>query len=128
MRLLLDTHIVLWVSGSSERLSPAARRLLDRSSNELIFSAASVWEIAIKCQGGKMDFGVDASVLRRALIDSGYVELPVTGVHAAATAALPAIHRDPFDRLLLAQAICEGITLVTVDARLASYPGPVRKV
>jgi len=75
-----------------------------------------------------MDFGVDASVLRRALIDSGYVELPVTGVHAAATAALPAIHRDPFDRLLLAQAICEGITLVTVDARLASYPGPVRKV
>lgn len=128
MRLLLDTHVLLWVAGRSEKLSVAGRRLLGRSTNELMFSAASLWEVAIKGQGGKADLGVDAGVLRRALLDSGYVELPVTGVHAAATSTLPAIHKDPFDRMLLAQAICEGITLVTADERLASYPGPIRKV
>ena len=93
-----------------------------------MFSAASLWEIAIKGQGGRADFEVDAGVLRRALLDSGYVELPITGVHAAATATLPFIHKDPFDRMLLAQAFCEGITLVTADEKLARYPGPVRKV
>ncbi len=100
MRLLLDTHILLWAAGKAERLSPA----------------------------GKSDFGAEPGVLRRTLIENGYVELPVTGVHAAATSALPPIHKDPFDRLLLAQAICEGITLITADETLASYPGPVRKV
>lgn len=128
MRLLLDTHILIWVAGSSDRLSPAGRRLLSRSTNELVFSAASLWEVSIKGQKGMANFGVDPGVLRRALLDNGYAELPVTGVHAAATSALPAIHRDPFDRMLLAQAVCEGMTLVTADARLASYPGPVRKV
>lgn len=129
MRLLLDTHLLLWVAeGPPDMLSSAGRRLLAEEGNELVFSAASLWEIALKAHAGKADFGVDAGAIRRALLDSGYVELPVTGEHAAATSTLPAIHKDPFDRLLLAQAICEGITLVTADKTLASYPGPVRKV
>ncbi len=128
MRLLLDTHILLWAAGKAERLSPAARLLLERPGHELVFSAASLWEVALKRQSGKGDFGAEPGVLRRTLIENGYVELPVTGVHAAATSALPPIHKDPFDRLLLAQAICEGITLITADETLASYPGPVRKV
>lgn len=129
MRLLLDTHVLLWVAeGPPDMLSHSGRRLLAEEGNELVFSAASLWEIALKAQAGKADFGVDAGAIRRALLDSGYVELPVTGEHAAATSTLPAIHKDPFDRLLLAQAICEGITLVTADKTLASYPGPVRKV
>lgn len=126
MRLLLDTHLLIWVGGADGKLPPAARRLLGDSHNELVFSAASIWEIALK--GQRSSFGVDAADLRRELLDNGYTELPVTGDHAAATAALPAIHRDPFDRLLLAQAVVEGMTLVTSDATLGSYPGPVRKV
>ena len=128
MRLLLDTHVLLWVARSPEKLSRSGRRLLDRPGNELVFSAASLWEIAIKRLAGKPDFNVDPGVLRRGLVESGYIELPVTGVHAAATAALPAIHKDPFDRMLLAQAVVEGLTLVTSDKTLATYPGPVRKV
>jgi PIN domain nuclease of toxin-antitoxin system len=126
MRLLLDTHLLIWVGGAETKLPAAARRLLGNPANELVFSAASIWEVALK--GQRSSFGVDAGELRRALLDNNYVELPVTGDHAAATSALPAIHRDPFDRLLLAQAVVEGMTLVTSDATLASYPGPVRKV
>ena len=128
MKLLLDTHILLWVAGRSARLSSRARALIEDQGNELIFSAASVWEVALKRQNTDADFGADPSVLRRALVDSGYTELPVTGVHAAATVALPKGHKDPFDRLLLAQAITEGMTLITADAVLARYPGPIRKV
>lgn len=126
MRLLLDTHLLIWVGGADDKLTPAARRLLGNARDELVFSAASIWEVALK--GQRSAFGVDAAELRRALLDSGYTELAVTGDHAAATAALPAIHRDPFDRLLLAQAVVEGMTLVTSDATLASYPGPIRKI
>ncbi len=128
MRLLLDTHVLIWAAGQDDRLSASARLLLERPGNELVFSAASLWEVALKRQGGKSDFGAEPAVLRRRLLESGYVELPITGVHAAATSTLPEIHKDPFDRLLLAQAICEGITLVTADKTLASYPGPIRKV
>lgn len=128
MRLLLDTHILLWAAGQDDRLSPAARRLLERPGNELVFSAASLWEVALKRQGGKSDFGAEPAVLRRMLLESGYVELPITGIHAAATSTLPPIHKDPFDRLLLAQAMTEGLTLVTADKVLSRYPGPIRKV
>lgn len=128
MRLLLDTHILLWAAGQDDRLSPTVRRMLERPGNDLVFSAASLWEVALKRQGGKGDFAAEPAVLRRRFLDNGYVELPITGIHVAATSALPPIHKDPFDRLLLAQAICEGITLVTADKTLASYPGPVRKV
>ncbi len=128
MKLLLDTQILLWAAGQPERLSTAARRLLSDRRNELLFSAASLWEIAIKRTLGRQDFRVEPRLLRRGLLDNGYVELPITSQHAVGIDALPALHKDPFDRLLLAQALSEGVTLVTADAQLARYPGPVRRV
>jgi PIN domain nuclease of toxin-antitoxin system len=128
MRLLLDTHLLLWAAGRPEHLPPAARTLLDDPANELLFSAASLWEIAIKRGLGRSDFRVDPRILRRGLLDNGYCELPVTSEHAVSIDALPLIHKDPFDRILVAQAIVEGITLVTSDLALAQYPGPVRHV
>ena len=128
MKLLLDTQILLWAAGQPERLSAAARRLLNDTRNELLFSAASLWEITIKNTLGREDFQVEPRVLRRGLLDNGYVELPVTSEHAVNVDALPPLHKDPFDRLLLAQALTEGVTLITGDAQLAKYRGPVRKV
>jgi PIN domain nuclease of toxin-antitoxin system len=128
VKLLLDTPMLLWAAGQPERLSSSARRMLNSSSNELLFSAASIWEIAIKHSLGRSDFRVEPRVLRRALLDNGYTELPVTGEHAMSVDLLPAVHHDPFDRILLAQALCEGVTLVTADAQLARYDGPIRKV
>jgi len=128
VKLLLDTHLLLWAAGEPSRLSAAARALLRNPRNELIFSAASMWEIAIKCRLGRHDFRVDPRVLRRALLDNGYSELPVTSEHAVALDSLPPIHKDPFDRILVAQATVEGISLLTVDPLVAQYRGPVRKV
>jgi PIN domain nuclease of toxin-antitoxin system len=128
MKLLLDTQILLWAAGQRERLSAAANRHLGNSKNELIFSAASLWEIAIKRSLGREDFRVEPRLLRRGLLDNGYTELPVTSEHAVAIDTLPSWHKDPFDRILLSQAIIEGITLLTADEQLARYPGPVRRV
>lgn len=128
MKLLLDTHLLLWAAGEPKRLSAAARKLLDDPRHELLFSAASLWEIAIKSTLGRDDFRVEPRLLRRGLLDNGYAELPVTSQHAVSIDGLPPLHKDPFDRLLLAQAASEGITLLTTDAQLAEYPGPVRKV
>jgi len=128
VKLLLDTQLLLWAAGQPERLSAAARRLLNNPRNELLFSAASLWEIAIKHTLGRDDFRAEPRVLRRGLLDNGYTELPVTSEHAVNTDALPPLHKDPFDRLLLAQAFTEGITLLTADAQVARYPGPVRRV
>lgn len=128
MKFLLDTHLLLWAAAEPERLPEAARRLLDAPEHELVFSAASLWEITIKTGLGRDDFRLDPAVLRRGLIDNGYLELPVTGEHAVAVASLPALHRDPFDRLLVSQAQVEGITLLTCDAAVAAYPGPIRRV
>ena len=128
MKLLLDTQLLLWAAGQPERLSARARRLLNDRDNQLLFSAASFWEITIKTGLGREDFRVEPRVLRRALLDNGYLELPVTSEHAVSVDALPPLHKDPFDRLLLAQAFVEGITLLTADAQLARYRGPVRKV
>lgn len=128
MKLLLDTQILLWAAGQPERLSTQARRLLEDPRNELLFSAASLWEVAIKSSLGREDFLVEPRLLRRSLLDNGYEELAITSQHAVSIDGLPPIHKDPFDRLLLAQALSEGITLVTSDPTLASYPGPVRKV
>ncbi len=93
-----------------------------------MFSAASLWEITIKRGLGREDFEVDPHIFRRALLDNGYDELAITSEHAVAVDGLPEIHRDPFDRILVAQATAEGITLLTSDATVAQYPGPVRKV
>ena len=128
MRLLLDTHILLWSISESGRLSPSARELLGRTESQLVFSVASLWEVAVKTAQGKLDFRVDVSVMRRNLIGNGYEELPVTGAHVAGLAGLPAIHKDPFDRMLVAQALVEGITLLTSDATVARYPGPIQRV
>ena len=128
MKLLLDTQLLLWAAGQPERFSAVARKQLNNPRNELLFSAASIWEIAIKSNLGREDFSVEPRVLRRGLLDNGYAELPVTSQHAVSIDGLPPLHKDPFDRLLLAQALTEGITLLTGDAQLARYHGPVRKV
>lgn len=128
MKLLLDTHLLLWASFDPDRLSERTVTLLEADDNELFFSAASLWEIAIKSGLERADFKVDPRLLRRGLLDNGYSELPVTGEHAVAVFGLPSIHKDPFDRILVAQATVEGITLLTGDAILAQYPGPVRTV
>jgi len=128
VKLLLDTHLLLWAAGQPERLSAKAKKLLSDPANELLFSAASLWEIAIKNTLGRPDFRVDPRILRRGLLDNGYAELPVTGQHAVGIDGLPPLHKDPFDRLLLSQALVEGVTLLTRDEELARYAGPVRKV
>jgi PIN domain nuclease of toxin-antitoxin system len=128
VKLLLDTQLLLWAAGQPERLSKEARNLLNDPQNELSFSAASLWEIAIKSSLGREDFRVEPRLLRRGLLDNGYVELPVTSQHAVSIDSLPPLHKDPFDRLLLSQSLTEGITLLTTDSTLAQYPGPVRKV
>lgn len=128
MKFLLDTHLLLWAAESAERLPPAARALMEIPENELIFSVASLWEIAIKSALNRPDFRVDARILRRSLIDNGYVELPILGAHVLAIGTLPPIHKDPFDRLLVAQASAEGMHLLTHDATVAKYQGVVRLV
>ena len=128
MKLLLDTHLLLWAAGQPEKLSAKARQLLEDPGNALYFSAASIWEIAIKRTLGRDDFRVEPRVLRRGLVDNGYDELAITSDHALATDGLPPIHKDPFDRILVAQAVTEGITLLTADPMVAAYPGPVRLV
>ncbi len=125
MRLLLDTHILLWAAGQPEKLPKNARQFLDDLENEPLFSSASMWEIAIKQGIGRSDFQVDPRLLRRGLLDNGYGELAVTSAHAVALDMLPPLHKDPFDRMLAAQARVEGITLLTSDALLAKYPGAV---
>ncbi len=126
MRLLLDTHVLLWAAGAPQRLPPDARTLMEEPATELVYSAASLWEIAIKNGLGRASFSVDPRLLRRNLLEHDYRELPISGAHATAVDLLPAIHRDPFDRILVAQARIEGLTLLTADATLARYPGPIR--
>lgn len=128
MRLLLDTQILLFAAGQPKRLSAAARKLITDERNDLAFSAASLWEITIKNGLGRADFRVEPRVLRRALLENGYTELAITSEHAVQVEGLPDLHRDPFDRIIVAQAQCEGITLLTTDAIVARYPGPIRKV
>jgi PIN domain nuclease of toxin-antitoxin system len=128
MKFLLDTHLLLWASFSPEKLSMSARKLLTPPTSQLFFSAANIWEISIKKSLLRKDFDVDAHSLRRSLLDNDYAEIPITGDHALALELLPPIHKDPFDRILIAQSITEGITLLTVDPVLSKYPGPIRQV
>jgi PIN domain nuclease of toxin-antitoxin system len=128
MRLLLDTHVLLWAAYLPERLPAGAAALLSDAANELLFSAASIWEVAIKSGLGREDFDADPHVLRRELLDNGYTELVITGAHTAGVAGLPDIHRDPFDRLLVSQARLEGITLLTADTKVAEYGAPARLI
>jgi len=128
VKLLLDTHILLWTVGQPEKLSESARTILTEPANSLFFSAASIWEIVIKLGLGRADFKVDPYRLRKMLVVHGYTELPVTAEHALKVDSLPHIHKDPFDRLLLAQARTEGMLLLTGDASIAQYKESVLTV
>lgn len=128
MKLLLDTHLLLWAAGEPSRLSKEARNLISDPDNELLFSAASLWEVSIKCGLGRKDFKADPRILRRGLLDNGYGEILIHSDHVVVLDTLPAIHRDPFDRILVAQAVAEGIELVTTDSQLVQYGGHIRRV
>ena len=126
MRILLDTHFILWTLLEQARLTPKARAYIDDPENEPVFSTASLWEIAIKRALGTPKFQADPRVLRTTMLAAGYIELPVLGDHAVAIAGLPPIHKDPFDRLLIAQSSVEGILFLTADRMIARYPGPIQ--
>lgn len=128
MKLLLDTHLLLWSAGQPARLSSGARQLIEDPAHEPVFSTVSLWEISIKRALGRADFQVEPRILRRGLLDNGYLELPMTSAHAVAIEALPPLHKDPFDRILIAQAMVEGILLLTADSQVSQYPGPIRLV
>ena len=128
MKFLIDTHLLIWAANEPEKLSEKAKALMTNPEHELFFSAASIWEIAIKNGLSRDDFKVDARVLRRGLLDNDYTELPITSAHAVFVENLPLIHKDPFDRILVAQATAEGITLLTADSTVARYPGPIELV
>lgn len=128
MHLLLDTHVLLWAAGTPDKLSSQAINLLQDPENHLLFSAASIWEITIKRGLGRNDFRVEPEVLRRALVENGYSELAITSTHVMAVGHLPGIHKDPFDRVLVAQAMTEGVLLLTADDMVAKYPGPIRRI
>jgi PIN domain nuclease of toxin-antitoxin system len=118
MRLLLDTHAFLWAVSGDRALKPAARKLM-RSADAVYVSAASIWEVAIKAPLGKIE--ADCDELRAAIEDSGFIELPVSTLHACAVTRLPPLHKDPFDRLLVAQARSEPLHLLSADPLLARY-------
>jgi PIN domain nuclease of toxin-antitoxin system len=123
VKLLRDTHLLLWAAGDPDRLSDEARALINAPDSALFFSVASLWEIAIKRGLGREDFRVEPRVLRRGLLDNGYNELAIASEHAVSIDALPNVHKDPFDRLLVAQTMVE-----TSNDRVFAYGGPIRKV
>lgn len=127
MKLLLDTHLLLWGVSEPERLPTAARAMIEDPAHQLFFSAASLWEIAIKRALGRPDFRADPALLRRGLLDNGYTELAITGRHAVTVAGLPALHKDPFDRMLIAQAMADGLLLLTGDPTVVRYSGPIQR-
>jgi PIN domain nuclease of toxin-antitoxin system len=128
VRLLPDTHLLLWAAFEPGKVPAKAESLLKDLGNELFFSAASIWKVAIKTARGLADFQVNPTRLRMGLLENGYSEIPVTGAHAVAVTALPMLHKDPFDRLLVAQAVVEQFVLLTSDKILAAYPGSIIKV
>jgi len=128
MRVLLDTHILLWAIGASRRLPAEVHAVLQDGRNQVHFSAASIWEIAIKQSRGRKDFDFQSEQIAAAALASQFVELPVRWQAAAAVAQLPMHHRDPFDRILVAQAMTEPLVLYTADHRLGLYSALVRLI
>jgi PIN domain nuclease of toxin-antitoxin system len=118
---LFDTHLLLWAGSGSDRLPSPARDILATPANRVAFSPVSIWEVAIKAALGRTDFHVDAKRFHRGLLTAGYTEIAITGAHTAMIGDLPPVHKDPFDRLLVAQAKQEGLTLVTSDPLIARY-------
>lgn len=129
MKLLVDTHLLIWAANDDPSLSDHARELIEDPNNMLYFSVQSIWEIVIKSSLGRPDFKLDARIFRTNLLDAGYEELSIEAHHALEILQLPPIHRDPFDRMLIAQAIAEGIVLLTHDDLVRQYDfAPVRYV
>ncbi|HEY8359452.1 MAG TPA: type II toxin-antitoxin system VapC family toxin [Ramlibacter sp.] len=128
MRVLIDTHLLLWAAGDPDRLPTAALTEIENPDNVLMFSAASIWEVTIKNGLGRSDFTVDSALLRRGLLDNGYEELPIRGQHAVFAGRLPRLHKDPFDRILVAQSLVEGAALLTSDELVAHYHQSIRLV
>ena len=128
MNILLDTHLLLWAASEPQRLSKKAREMVADPANRLLFSSASLWEIGIKCSIGRLDFAVDLRRLWRMLLANGYQELFVSSEHALAASELPPLHKDPFDRILVAQARAEGLQLLTADKAVAKYGAAVLRV
>ncbi|HYL89710.1 MAG TPA: type II toxin-antitoxin system VapC family toxin [Burkholderiales bacterium] len=128
MRILLDTHIALWVVGPEGKLKGDARSLILDATNDVYFSAASIWEIAIKGALRRRNFAADPQRVSQALLASGFLELSITAAHASRVAALPPVHQDPFDRMLVAQSQVEPMTFLTLDALLARYGSTVKVV
>ena len=126
--LLVDTQLLLWAAFEPDRLSAKAATILQSRETPLLFSLATVWEVAIKTSLGRPDFSVDPGLLHRALVAEGFVELPISAAHLIRVATLPWVHRDPFDRLLVAQAMEDKLTLLTADATLKRYGRFVRLV
>lgn len=128
MNLLLDTHLLLWAAARDDQMTPMADALIKDPANRLVFSVASLWEVAIKRSLNRPDFRTDPGVLRAGLLANGYEELAIEGRHTLALATLPPLHGDPFDRMLLAQAMAEGMVLLTADRQVAAYGGPARRI
>jgi PIN domain nuclease of toxin-antitoxin system len=127
-RVLLDTHVLLWILIEPERLSPTARRVLENATAPVLFSSASIWEIAIKAQRRRADFGVSPARIADAAITSGFEEVVISSTVAARVADLPLHHRDPFDRLLVAQALDLPARLLTADGQLEPYSELVTRI
>ena len=128
MRVLLDTHVLLWALAEPRRLDGETRATIESGNIEVLFSAASIWEIAIKAGLGRTDFAFEPAEIARAALDTGFAELAVRSNATALVARLPLLHRDPFDRLLVAQAIVEPATLYTADEQLVPYSELVRRI
>ncbi len=128
MKLLLDTHILIWAALSPEKLSAEARALIEDFGNELYFSAARLWEISTKFSLNRPDFTLEPTLFAAALTENDFTELPISARHAIRVPHLPPIHKVPFDRLLIAQALTDGMLLLTADDLIAQYPGPIRRV
>lgn len=126
--LLLDTQLLLWRTFEAGRLSLAASELLTERAKTVHFSTVSIWEVAIKYARRKPDFVIDPVPFRHLLLANGFIELNLTPAHILATVDLPPIHKDPFDRILIAQALVEHMQLLTADTYIARYPGPILKV
>ncbi|HKU80677.1 MAG TPA: type II toxin-antitoxin system VapC family toxin, partial [Candidatus Tumulicola sp.] len=126
MRILLDTHVLIWLASRPDRLSKDARAALASPDNEIMFSAASIWELAIKSQLGRVSFDMPLDEIATAMSVNGFAELPVRSSAASRVARLPLYHRDPFDRLLVAQSLDEAAYLFTADAKLVQYSENVR--
>lgn len=125
MRILLDTHIILWAVTDSPKLPAAAREMIQDGHNQIYFSAASIWEVAIKHALAPEQLPVSSADLLKYVEQSGYAELPISAEHATAVERLPPVHKDPFDRILVAQACAEPMRLITQDRTLEKYGSSV---